>query len=47
MSVGPWGYIGAAYLLAVIALLAYHVRIRRRVAAARRALARMEGGGRP
>lgn len=44
---GPWGYIGAAYLLAAIGLLAYQVRVRRRLAAARRALARMGGGGRP
>ncbi|MCI0371389.1 MAG: hypothetical protein L0214_08400 [candidate division NC10 bacterium] len=41
-----WGYISAAYLLAALALLAYHVRTRRRLAAARRALARIEGGGR-
>ncbi len=47
MSVGPWGYIGAAYLLATLALLAYQVRIRRRLAKARRALARLAGGGRP
>jgi len=45
--VEAWGYIGAAYILAAVALLAYQVRIRRRIAAARRALARMEGGGRP
>lgn len=38
-----WGYISAAYLLAACALLAYQVRVRRRLAAARRALARMEG----
>ena len=44
---GAWGYIGAAYLLAALALLAYHVRVRRRLAATRRALARMERGGRP
>ena len=44
---GPWGYISAAYLLAAIGLLAYQVRVRRRLKAARRALARMEGGGRP
>ena len=44
MSVGPWGYIGAAYLLAALALLAYHVRIRRRLAAIGRALARTQGG---
>ncbi len=42
-----WGYIGTAYVLAAIALLAYHVRTRRRLAAARRVLARMEGRGRP
>lgn len=43
---GPWGYISAAYLLAAIGLLAYQVRVRRRLKAARRALARIEGGGR-
>ena len=47
MTVEAWGYIGTAYLLAAIALLAYHVRTRRRLAAARRVLARMEGRGRP
>ncbi len=47
MSVGPWGYIGAAYLLAALALLAHQVRTRGRLAKARRALARMEGGERP
>jgi len=45
--VEAWGYIVAAYLLAAVALLAYQVRVRRRLAAARRALARIEGGGRP
>jgi hypothetical protein len=45
--VGPWGYVSAAYLLAGIALLAYQVRVRRRLAAARRALARLTGGARP
>ena len=47
MTVEAWGYIGAAYLLAALALLAYQVRTRRRLAAARRALARMGGGGQP
>ncbi|MGH7361275.1 MAG: hypothetical protein ACREJI_06640 [Candidatus Methylomirabilales bacterium] len=41
-----WGYIGAAYLLAAIGLLAFQVRVRRRLRAARRALARTKGGGR-
>jgi len=45
--VEAWGYIGTAYLLAAITLLAYHVRTRRRLAAARRVLARMAGRGRP
>lgn len=45
MTVEAWGYISAAYLLAAIALLAYHVRVRRRLAAARRALARLGEGG--
>lgn len=40
-----WGYVSAAYLLAALALLAYHVRIRRRLATARRALARLGEGG--
>ena len=47
MSVGPWGYIGAAYLLATLALLAYQVRIRRRLTRVRRGLARLAGGERP
>jgi len=42
--VEAWGYVSAAYLLAALALLAYHVRIRRRLAAIRRALARTQGG---
>lgn len=44
---GAWGYIGAAYLLAACALCIYQVRIRRRLAIARRALARLTGEGRP
>lgn len=44
---GAWGYVSAAYLLAGIALLAYHLRTRRRLAAARRTLARLPGGTRP
>ncbi|MBI2080363.1 MAG: hypothetical protein HY575_09160 [candidate division NC10 bacterium] len=42
-----WGYIGAAYLLAGAALLVYQVRIRRRLATARQALARLTGERRP
>ncbi|MBI3079948.1 MAG: hypothetical protein HYY89_00890 [candidate division NC10 bacterium] len=42
-----WGYVSAAYLLAALALLAYQVRIRRRLARVRRGLARLAGGGRP
>ena len=42
-----WGYIGAAYLVAACALFAYLVRIRRRLAAARRALAGLTREGRP